>query len=140
MIRGIGWFLALVVLTALLCPAGEADTAKPTDPWVGKSRDEVVAQWGKPAKTKSKGETEILIYEIDIFVGEFYHSEDGDYSADISLSKKDETGKRKVNVETEGVTQAPVYKTMKFKFFLDATRHVTKTDFPEKAKNYTPPK
>jgi hypothetical protein len=138
--RGFAWFLALVVLTVPPCFADETDRAKPDDPWVGKSRDEVIADWGKPAKTKRKGDAEILIYEIDVFVGEFYHSEDGNYSADISLSKKDETGKRKMEVETEGVSQAPQYKKMKFKFFLDATRHVTKTDFPEKAKNYTPPK
>lgn len=138
--RRFWWFLALVALTVPLCPAGEAEPAKSeTDPWIGKSRDEVVEKWGKPAKTKSKGDGEILIYEIDVFMGEFYNTEE-DYSTDISLSKKGEDGKRKMEVDTEGVTQAPIYKKMKFKFFLDATDCVTKTDFPEKAKNYTPPK
>jgi hypothetical protein len=138
--RGSGWFLAFVVLTVTLCVAGEPEPAKPeTDPWVGKSRDEVIAEWGKPVKTKSKGDAEILIYEIDVFMGEFYNTDD-EYSTDISLSKKGENGKRKVELDTEGVTQAPIYKKMRFKFFLDSTDHVTKTDFPEKAKSYTPPK
>jgi hypothetical protein len=137
--RGFGLFLTLVVLAVPLCPAGETDPAKPADPWVGKSRDEVIAEWGKPAKTKSKGAGEILIYEIDVFMGEFYNTDD-EYSTDISLSKKGEDGKRKVELDTEGVSQAPIYKKMRFKFFLDSTDHVTKTDFPEKAKSYTPPK
>ena len=130
----------LLVFAASLSWAGEGEASESPDPWVGKSRDEIVAGWGKPTKTKKRGKKEVLVYEMEMFVGEFYHAGDEGYSADISVSKKDEDGKRKVEVETEGVTQAPVYETLKFKFWLDETGRVVKTDFPKKAKTYIPPK
>lgn len=130
--------IAVLALAASTVALGDEPPEAGTDPWVGKTRAEIIEKWGEPAKTKTKKGLETLIYDVDVFVGEFYHAEDGGYSTDISIGKKDDDGKREIEVENEGVTQVPAYKKMKFKFYLDEGGRVTKTDFPDAAKNYKP--
>lgn len=53
---------ALMLGTAAVAQAPE--TAKDTDPWIGKKRGEVVAMLGRPDKVKSSGSKETLTYRF----------------------------------------------------------------------------
>ena len=136
--RWIAWIALAVLAPAVGLAAGDEPPKPENDPWIGKSRAEIVAKWGKPAKSKTKRGVETLVYEVEVFVGEFYYTKDGGFSTDILPASRDDDGKRQFDVENEGVTQVATYKKLKFKFYLDESGHVTKTDFPDKAKTYTP--
>lgn len=137
--RWVTWIVLLALAPAAGLAGGDESPKAETDPWIGKSRAEIIEKWGKPGKTKTKKGLETLIYEVEVFEGEFYYTKDGSYATEISAGTKNDDGKRRqVEVEHEGITQAPAYKKLKFKFYLDESGHVTKTDFPDQAKGYKP--
>lgn len=118
-------------------PPGAKESGQPS--WIGKHRDEVVAKWGPPAKTKARrGGGEVLIYELMAYERDAYAGSGGEYEAEASFTKDDE-GKYKPDVVAEGPPPQPVYKKMKFKFVLDGDGRVIEIDFPKKAKFYIPP-
>lgn len=110
--------------TVGIAVAGETPGAA----WVGKSRDEVVEKWGAPAKVKKRRDGEVLIFEREMLTGFAYGQTGASRSFEVD---KDDEGKRRLKDSNPPGDPEPVYKKVKFKFFLDRDGRVVRFEPPE---------
>ncbi len=124
----VGLCLFALAVPVLASDAGIPSVAfEPTD-WKGKHSDELIAEWGKPRKTKPHGEGgKVLVYRLRFFGGEMV----GDTIIDWS-----DAG---CQSDVSNSVTPRVIATQKVKFYLDAEGIVRGQEFaPRKWKQKKP--
>jgi len=115
-----------LVAAATLALAAAGETAGSA--WIGKSRDEVVEKWGAPAKVKKQRDGEVLFFEREMLTGFAYGQTEASRSFEVD---KDDEGKRRLKDSNPPGDPEPVYKKVKFRFFLDREGRVVRFEAPK---------
>jgi hypothetical protein len=105
----VGLCLLAIAVPVFASDTGDPDPAVQPPAWKGKPSEELIAEWGKPRKTKPHGEGgKVLVYRVRFFGGEMV----GDTI--ITWSE--------ANCETDAYNSATprVIATQKVKFYVDA--------------------